>query len=376
MSLFNRIIHQAKENKQIRLSGGYTCIPWTFERFSTVIPGIQKGRYIICTANSKVGKTQLADFLYLYEPYEFINSPANKHMSLKIFYFSLEMSAEEKLKQAITHRIFRDTNHVIDPQDIDSVFKGRILSDEHEKLIESYEGYFDKFLTTVHYIDNIRNPYGIYRFVREYAEKNGVYYDKNGGIVSYDYINHPNVEVREKALLSISHYVPNNPNEYVIVITDHVSLLTPEKGETLHQTMSRFSSSYCLRMRDRWNYTVVNVQQQAADQEKQQFTTSGKSIIDKLRPSPDGLGDNKLTGRDCDIMLGLFAPHRYGIETYPQRLNSPGYDITKLRDNYRELSVLLNRRGSGFINTHLYFNGAVNYFKELPNVNTINYESI
>lgn len=72
-------------------------------------------------------------------------------------------------------------------------------------------------------------------------------------------------------------------------------------------------------------------------------------------------------------MLGLFAPVRYGIEEYPMRA-SGGYDITKLRDNYRELSVLLNRRGSGFINSHLYFNGAVNYFCELETIDKINYE--
>lgn len=371
MSIFHRVQEQAKINKSIRLAGGHTCIPWSLGRFSTVIPGIEKKRLVIVTANSKVGKTQIADYLYLYEPYEFITN--NKtDLSLKIFYFSLEMSKEEKLKQAITHKIFKDTGKSISPQNLDSVFKDRILSDEDERLMDKYEAYFTEYEKVVHYIDNIRNPTGIYKTIRNYAEQNGYYVNKQGKVIPREDFENPNT--RDAALFSIDHYKPNNPNEYVIIITDHVSLLNPEKGSTLHQTISNYSSNYCLKMRDRWGYTIVNIQQQAAEQEKQQFTHSGRSIIDKLRPSPDGLGDNKLTGRDCDLMLGLFAPVRYGIESYPQRSGSPGYDITQLKDNYRELSVLLNRRGTGFINTHLYFNGEVNYFEELPSPDMINYE--
>ena len=118
-----------------------------------------------------------------------------------------------------------------------------------------------------------------------------------------------------------------------------------------HETMSKFSHEYCLSMRDRWQYHVVNIQQQAMEQEKQQFTFKGESIIDKLRPSADGLGDCKLTGRDVNYMFGLFAPDRYKQITEYQ-----GYDINKLRDNYRELSIILNREGSGFINIDLFFN--------------------
>lgn len=206
------------------------------------------------------------------------------------------MSKEEKLKQAITHKIFKDYGKIISPQDLDSVFKTKILSDEDEYLIDKLEPYFDQFEKTVHYIDNIRNPYGIYNYVREYAQANGNYYDKYGNIISINDLNNPNTQA--EAQFKVDHYKPNNPNEYVIVITDHVSLLTPEKTDTLHQSMSRFSSNYSLKMRDRWGYTVVNIQQQSAEQEKQQFTSGGKSIIDKLRPSPDGLGDNKLLGRD------------------------------------------------------------------------------
>jgi hypothetical protein len=58
------------------------------------------------------------------------------------------------------------------------------------------------------------------------------------------------------------------------------------------------------------------IQQQSAAGEAQQFTQMGDSIVEKLKPSADALGDNKLVGRDVDLMLGLFWPHRYNIDTY------------------------------------------------------------
>lgn len=61
----------------------------------------------------------------------------------------------------------------------------------------------------------------------------------------------------------------------------------------------------------------------------------------------------------ADTIFGLFAPSRHKIPQYE------GYDIRRLLDNHRELSVIMNRRGNSVI-TQLYFNGAINYFKELP----------
>jgi len=68
-------------------------------------------------------------------------------------------------------------------------------------------------------------------------------------------------------------------------------------------------------------------------------------------------------------MLGLFAPARYNIPRYPEF--GASYKIDKLGDAYRELSILLNRKGGGLQSVDLYFDGAVNYFKELPTAGEI-----
>ena len=361
MQTYDQIIRQASINRQMRLAGRYTCFPWIgMDKLSSVLPGIQRGRYIIVTANAKVGKTQITDFLYVIKPLEFLFENPDT-FKLKIFYFSLEMSKEDKIKNFLSYKLYKDHGIRLSPDKMNSEFVSQILSQDELEKMSGYSDYFDWFSTHVTIIDHIRNPYGIYKYMREYAAANGKFYLGETEVFP---LSTPN-QLYDR-------YVPNDPEEYVLVITDHVSLLQPEGGGTLWDAMFKYSSNYCLKMRDNFKYTVINVHQQAADQEKQQFTFKGESVINKIKPSADGLGDCKLPGRDCDLMLGLFAPARYNIATYPPE---DGYNIAELRDNFRELSILLNRRGSAGKNIPLYFNGEVNYFEELPSVRDITYSN-
>jgi len=363
-SYYSKVIEDIKNNRQRRLEGKLNCIPWkSFPRLSSKIPGIKQDQLVIVTANSKVAKTQLTDCLYVLEPYKFIKDNPNCGLKLKIFYFSLEISKKKKLMSFLVNKIYSETGNIIDIQNLNSEFENYILDEKTEKLIEYYSPYFEEFEKYVEIHDNIRNPFGIYKYMRGYAETHGHYEKKLITVIN-------EAGLSERILVD-DYYVPDDPDEIVIVITDSINLLLPEKGSKLHEAMSEYSSKYCLRMKNTWKYCVVNIQQQSAEQEKQQFNNFGGSIVSKLRPSADGLGDNKLTGRDCSLMIGLFAPHRYEIKEHN------GYDLTKLRDNYRELVVLLNRDGEGFFADDLLFNGAVNYFEEAPKtIHHTEYEKI
>lgn len=54
MALYNRVLTELKTNKQLRESNQEIAIPFPFKRFSEYIPGIQKGRYYLLSANQKV----------------------------------------------------------------------------------------------------------------------------------------------------------------------------------------------------------------------------------------------------------------------------------------------------------------------------------
>ncbi len=351
--LVKEVIEQIKRNKEMRESGKDISIPFPFPRFSKHIPGIQKGRYYIVTANQKVGKTKLTDFLFFYNPLEFVKNKQT-NIKVKIIYFSLEMSKEDKVKEFISYFLFKKEGIRIPPDMIDSSYHHYILNDKILNLIESYKEEIESYLENVIFIDNIRNPFGIYKTVREYAHSHGHYEDINGVVLDTHLIERGEDEVKR-----IHKYVPDDEDEYIIVITDHLNLLTPEHGENLRNTIERFSSQYCLNIRDRWKYIVVNVQQQAASQE-----SLDNYQANLLRPSANGLGDNKVTSRDCDVLIGLFAPVRFKKSIWE------GYNIQIMKDLYREISVILNRRGYP-VTSDLFFDGAVNYFKELPSIENI-----
>jgi len=341
----SKVINSLETNRDRRLHGEHIAMPWnSLPRLSRLIPGVEKSKYYLISASPKGGKTQLADFLFVMEPIEWYITHRPK-MKLKILYFSLEMSKESKILQAISYKLNKDYDISIAPQHLRSTFGGYILDNKILDIIKSegFQIWLKRFEEIVTYIDDVRSPSAIHRFVKGYAEKHGKYIMRGENIVDYE----PNEE------------------EHIIVICDHLSLLTPDNGDTLHAAMYQYSAYHCLEFRDRFDYTVVNIQQQSADSGKQQFDYRGNSIIDKVRPTTDGLADMRLSSRDVNLMISLFNPFSYNIEEYE------GLDLRKIGRWHRELFVNLNRDGIANVQLQLYFNGAVNEFMELPRMNEV-----
>ena len=182
--------------------------------------------------------------------------------------------------------------------------------------------------------------------VRKYALANGK--------IHYREINTGNEIIQVE-----DYYEPNDPEEYVIIMIDHIGLISAEKRNnvqlSLHESITVLSSDYLIKLRNRFGYIPVVIQQQAQSQESIE-----NKKANRLKPTLDGLGDNKLTQRDADIILGLFSPYRHEIPEYL------GYDVKLFKDNIRFLEIIGGRDGGGGTVCPLYFDGAVNYFKELP----------
>lgn len=368
VSLYKKTLEETLSNKQKRLEGKHISIPFPFPRLSEYFPGIMPRRYYLVTANSKVGKTKICDFLFVTCPYLFTkNVPTNIRVRVK--YFSLEMSKEDKIKEVRSFLLFYKHGISLPPDVLDSIYNNRILDDKVERIIKSDEflQWFEEYESIVEYIDHTKNPFGIFKHIREYAHKHGTYYNKEANPMDmslplkidqkgYKFTEDDRIEL-EKFYKDVSYYKFNHEDVFVIIIVDHARLLTIEEGFDDRRNIENFSSNYLMAMRDRWSFIPVMVQQQAASQESIENLKA-----DKLRPSPDGLGISKNTQQDADVILGLFSPARHGKLTWNQ------YDISRMKDKYREFEILLNRRGNT-ARTNLYFNGASNFFKELPSYN-------
>lgn len=258
------------------------------------------------------------------------------------------MSKEEKMLSAFSNILYIKEGIRLSPTQLKSTKADKVLPEEVLNVIEKYKDYFNEIENIVEFIDDIRNPYGIYNFVRKYALANGK-------------LHYRTIMIEGKEVKVEDYYEPNNPEEYVIIMIDHIGLISPEKNYdtgipmTLHESIGKLSSDYLIKLRNRFKYIPVVIQQQAAAQESIE-----NKKYNKLKPTLDGLAGNKETQRDANVVVGLFSPFRHEIPDYL------GYDITFFKDNIRFFEILGGREGGAGTICPLYFDGAVNYFKELP----------
>lgn len=345
--MIDRIIENLKERRERVLRGDINCIPFTFNRFSNDLPGIERGKYYLVSGNTKAGKTQITNYMFLYTPLLYAYNNPDK-VRVKVFYFPLEETPEAITLRFMSYLLFTLSGKRVAPIDLKSTNSEKVLSEEIIELLNSEE--YQKILKF--YEDNViflneRNPTGIWKTMLKYAESTGTIHKKTVNIT-----NKETGLVEQKEVFD--YYEPNDSNEYVICLTDHVSLLENERGFDLRQTIIKFSE-YMMIIRNKYHYIPVVVQQQSTE-------TSNLEAFknNKIRPTMAGLSDCKYTGKDCTVMLGITSPYTHELPEYL------GYDITKLRSNARFLEIVLNREGESNGIVGLYFDGATNYFSELP----------
>ena len=347
MGTIDRVAHY-KIRQQRASSGLFNCLPWPFQRFRVYIPGTEKAKYIIVTANQKIGKSKFVDYVYVYETILFVM--AHPEIRAKILYFTLEISPNSKRDEFMSFLLGYLDHIYISPTDLNSVDSSKPVPDHILELLESerYKPYIDKYDEIVTYIDDIRNPTGINKYCRDYALTHGhinytdeTYTDSNGRMCRL--INKDNP------------YTADDEEEIRIVIVDNASNLSQESGLNKMETINKMSK-YFITLRDHLLYTIVMVQHQAQAQEGIENRKMGLT-----KPSSDGLADCKTTSRDANLLLGIYSPFKYGVREHE------GYDITKFKNYIRFMEVLEDRDyGAGGQICPLFFNGMSSAFRELP----------
>jgi hypothetical protein len=82
--------------------------------------------------------------------------------------------------------------------------------------------------------------------------------------------------------------------------------------------------------------------------------------LGKAKASTNFLSDSSYSGRNCDVCIGVNSPFRQELPDWN------GYDITKLKDYFRYVEILLNRSGSAGGVAPLFYLGKVCDWNEMP----------
>lgn len=287
--------------------------------------------------------------MFIYDPLFYAYENRDK-VHLKIFYFPLEESQENITLRFMSHLLAKKTNDKIriSPLNLRSANEKMPVSQEVLDLLNSpeYQDILKFFEETVLFFED-KNPTGIYRQLKSYAENNGIIHKKTIKIA-----NRKTGDIEE--VQAFDYYEPKDPNEYVIIFIDHISLISNESNMDLRQSINKLSE-YLITLRNRYNYTPVVIQQQ-----NQENNNIEAFKANKIRPTMVGLADSKATGKDASMMLGITNPYSHELSSYL------GYNIGKLKGNIRFLEVVLNREGQSNGILPLFFDGTTNTFRELP----------
>ena len=269
-----------KANKVNREKGIYNGIPIfkEFPRFGELIPTIPRATQIMITANSGVGKTNLWIGFVFYPSYKLMKSEG---LQLKFLICLLQDPVEKFIDSLFSRVRFDKFKIVADGLTLNSM-RENPLSKEVEDMLESVGEVVDDILSYCEILDSTYNPTGIYKWCRHWSEQLGTHHNKTIKISGED---------REV----YSHYTPNDPELQVLLFVDNLNNLSQEKEEgrllSERETINLWSRRFCrLQIYKHWKWTILNILQQASDSEKQQFTNTGSSVIEKIEPSLDGLG--------------------------------------------------------------------------------------
>lgn len=344
--LRQRVMCSIQDRRDKILNGGVNCIPIpsTLNPFRYDLPGVEQATYYLVSGGAKSSKTKITNFLFLYNSILY----AYYHPELvrvKIFHVLLEETAENVMMKFICYLLQDLSGHKIrmDIKTLKSVDDKRIVPKEIIDLINTpqYQDILAFFEEHVVFIPD-RNPTGIYNTVKKYAMTHGVEHRKkvegfDGDVFDY--------------------YKPNDPDEYVLCIIDHISLISTERGMDLRESINKLSE-YMKIIRNHYGYIPVVVQQQNSET----LSLEAYKAV-KIRPTQKGCADSQNPPKDCDIFLGITSPYAFEL---PRYLN---YDITQLKAYAKFLELVLGRDGESNAVIGMFFDGATGFYKALPPAN-------
>jgi hypothetical protein len=136
------------------------------------------------------------------------------------------------------------------------------------------------------------NPTGVRNYLLAYAKENGEFMYKN-------------TEKDGVTYTRMIGYKPKNPAKYVIIITDHLRKLLPERGFKMKETVDKFSE-YAVEFRNTCNFTfvhIIHLNRALSDIGRRQYDD------DRLFPQSDDIKETGNLSEDSNYIFTMFNPN-------------------------------------------------------------------
>lgn len=350
MSYFDGFIEDVNAGREGRNMGLSTGLP----KLDKAIGGVQRATYYLIGGNTGTGKTAFADHTFVLSPYaQFCRNiitpsdiPTPKY---RVFYYSMEISAKKKIAKWVCNLMYTRHGMIIDINEVYS--RKSIISQEKYDLISSCRAYIDGMEEYVHIFDRPINPFGIYKEVSSYMERNGVVKETERTVKGHT--------------MKFKSYSPNDPYEIVLVIVDHIGLLRPEKVRDENKNVVAeyktkkdiidHDSENAITLRNFYGVSRLSISQfnrDMADIDRRRFS--------ELSPQLEDFKNTGNASEDAEIVMTMFNPLRYGLTSYG------GISIDRLGGRFRSNSILKSRDGEDMLKLNLNFMGEAGHFRDFP----------
>lgn len=335
---FIRSIETARTGLNIGLNNG-------IKGLTKYIYGTHKGRYYLVGADSGVGKTTISDFMYILNAYE---SALAMQRPVYIFYYSFEISLEEKKARWVSYYLYLKFALHIPADYIQGRIPGMMVTDAHMELIRVAYLYVEKMMNYCNMIV-IEDPIHPTRIFHNLVE---AHYDHIGTV-----LRHSAHDPTKKGIIYGWKPKPGNEHAITMVVIDHIALLMNEQGFDTKHTMD-LMSKYFVTLRNLFGLTPIVIQQFNTDITSTfRMNKKGDGVIN---PQRIDFGDSRYTFRDANIVLGLIKPCVYELTQYYK------YNIIKLGQYFVGLHLMKNRHGPSQRMIPLFFDGMTGMVEDLP----------
>ena len=171
MSLIDEVYSNIKERKHNVEIGKINGIPFPLNGLRKYIPSIERSSYWLISGNSKTGKSQFSNYLFLYNSILFARENPDL-LSVHFILFPLEEGADMTLCRFMAYILYTKYNIRISPTDLMSSDPDKPLPDDVLKIMESKE-YLDiiNYFVSCIQFEVANTSVGIDIVVKDYIRK-------------------------------------------------------------------------------------------------------------------------------------------------------------------------------------------------------------
>lgn len=302
--------------------------PMGLPKLEGIVDGVTQSTYTLLFSTSGTGKTSLALYSYIYKP-------MMEHLDdgkFKVIYFSLEMSAEKLFAKLLSIYIFETYHIELSVKELLSRKRNYILSEENFKIVKDCMPWLHKVENIITVYDKSLNSKSLYTLLIKELKKVGKFEETENRKI----------------------YIPDDPEIITIVAIDHLSLVRPTEGRSKKEEMDLISS-YLVTIRNMCGISplvIMQTNRESAGMDRR------KAGLNNLRISD--IKDSGSPSEDAEVIISIFDPSKEKLSTYNN------YNIEKLREKFRAITVLKSRYGESNIEIGCAFYGASGAWKELP----------